>query len=334
MNTLSVCIIAKNEEKNILRCLESIKGIADEIILVDTGSVDNTISIAEKYNAKIVKIPWEKNFSSARNKALMAATKDWILSIDCDETLDSSQVGEIKNSLKKSNILGFKLKLINVIENKLYEGNHFLRIIKNNSGFYYSGKINEKLMNSLYKDSYNEKIINLDYLLYNFGFDYTKKSLIERCNRNIDIYLSFNKEEITSLYYYYIANEYYLLNKYSIAINYYLKSLDLNDSVYINSYITFLLVKSYYLMKKYSKAILIGESFSIKYNLLRELYLFLSHCYNIIEEFDISKECFKLYLTSEENEYSYYHNLLNTTSQKLIPEFFGFSINNLDIKNI
>uniref|UniRef100_UPI00293DC4C9 glycosyltransferase family 2 protein n=1 Tax=Clostridium TaxID=1485 RepID=UPI00293DC4C9 len=190
MDTLSVCIIAKNEEENLLRCLESIKDIADEVILVDTGSIDNTIGIAKKYNAQIVEFPWINNFSSARNKALEKATKDWILCIDCDEALDSSQVHEIKSTLKHSKSLGFRLKLINVIDNKLYEGKHILRIIKNNSGFYYSGKINEKLMNSIYNDSYINEIINLEYLLYNYGFDYNRKKLIERCNRNIDIYSS------------------------------------------------------------------------------------------------------------------------------------------------
>lgn len=333
MDTLSVCIIAKNEEKYLLRCLESIKGIADEIILIDTGSVDNTISIAENFNARVIKFPWKKNFSSARNKALEMASKDWILCIDCDEALDSSQIYEIKRLLKNSQNLGFRLKLINVIDNKTYEGRHILRIIKNNSGFYYSGKINEKLMNSIYKDSYINEIINLEYLLYNYGFDYTRNNLVERCNRNIDIYLSFNKEEINYLYYYYIGNEYYLLKKYNMAANYYLKALNSNDNNYINSYLTFLLVKSYYDMKKYSKAILIGESFSLKYNLIRELYLFLSECYKEMGELDISKECFKMYLTNMQSEYSYYFTLINGSPKNLIPEFFGFSINTLGINN-
>ena len=166
MDTLSVCIIAKNEENNLLRCLESIKGIADEVILVDTGSVDKTISIAEKFNAKVIEFPWKKNFSSARNKALEMATKEWILCIDSDEALDRSQLDEIKRQLKNSKNLGFRLKLTNIINNKLYEGKHILRIIRNNSGFYYSGKINEKLMNSIYLDSYNTEIVNLECFLY------------------------------------------------------------------------------------------------------------------------------------------------------------------------
>nr|MDV4150985.1 glycosyl transferase [Clostridium sp. AL.422] len=131
-----------------------------------------------------------------------------------------------------------------------------------------------------------------------------------------------------------IANEYYLLKKYSMASNYYLKSLNSNNDYYhINSYITFLLVKSYYEMKKYNKAILIGESFSIKYNLIRELYFILSECYKMLEELDISKEYFKTYLSSTQNEYSYYFSLMSDSSKNLIPEFFGFSVSNLEINN-
>ena len=122
MDTLSVCIIARNEEANLTRCLKSIKSIADEIILIDTGSTDNTINIAQEFNAKIIKFPWNDDFSSARNKALEIASKDWILYIDCDESLDNSQVSELKDMLNDSLYLGFRLKLINIIDNKPYKG--------------------------------------------------------------------------------------------------------------------------------------------------------------------------------------------------------------------
>lgn len=335
MNTLSVCIIAKNEEKNLIRCLESIKGIADEIILVDTGSKDNTISIAEGYNAKIIKFPWQNNFSSARNKALDIASKDWILYIDSDESLDNSQIYEIKKSLNNINSIGIKLKLVNVIDNKPYVGKSTLRLIKNNYGFYFSGNINERLMNLNYENGYETEVINTNYIVYNYGFDYNKKSLTERCNRNLDIYLSFPEKDKDYLYYYNIANEYYLLRKYNLAATNYLKALNLNDNILINSYITLLIVKSYYNLKKYSKAILIGENFSMKYNLIREVYLILSECYDKLEEFTLSKESFKTYLSYPTSEYSYYFSLIHDKRNNLIPEFFGFSLLSLNenIKN-
>ena len=67
MKTLSLCMITKNEEKNISRCLDSIKDIVDEIIIVDTGSTDKTIEIAKSYGANIYHYEWNKDFSKARN---------------------------------------------------------------------------------------------------------------------------------------------------------------------------------------------------------------------------------------------------------------------------
>ena len=86
--TLSLCMIVKNEEANLGRCLESVKGVADEIIIVDTGSTDRTVEIARQHGAKIVSHQWDDDFAVARNVSLRAATSDWILVLDADEALD------------------------------------------------------------------------------------------------------------------------------------------------------------------------------------------------------------------------------------------------------
>ena len=88
-NRLSVCIIARDEEKVLPRCLDSVAGIADEIVVVDTGSIDETVAIARRYNAVVGDFPWCDDFAAARNAALDMATGDWILCLDADEFLDS-----------------------------------------------------------------------------------------------------------------------------------------------------------------------------------------------------------------------------------------------------
>ena len=81
---LSVCIICKNEENTIARCLESVKW-ADEIILLDSGSTDNTLEIAKKYTDKIfIREDWQ-GFGEQRRRAEQLASNDWIFAIDCDE---------------------------------------------------------------------------------------------------------------------------------------------------------------------------------------------------------------------------------------------------------
>ena len=80
--TISACMIVKDEEKMLPRCLESIKDVVNEIILVDTGSKDNTIEIAKRYGAKVFHHPWEDHFSKHRNQSIKHANSDWIFIID------------------------------------------------------------------------------------------------------------------------------------------------------------------------------------------------------------------------------------------------------------
>ncbi|MFZ5994621.1 MAG: glycosyltransferase [Thermodesulfobacteriota bacterium] len=86
--TLSVCMIARDEATTIGRALESVFGIADEIIVVNTGSTDDTKEIIRKFNAKVIDIPWENDFSKARNIGLREAKCDYILCLDADEFID------------------------------------------------------------------------------------------------------------------------------------------------------------------------------------------------------------------------------------------------------
>lgn len=88
MITVSVCMIVKNEEKVLARCLDSLKGIADEIIIVDTGSTDSTKRIAAGYTDKIYDFEWIQDFAAARNYAFSKASMDYIYSADADEVLD------------------------------------------------------------------------------------------------------------------------------------------------------------------------------------------------------------------------------------------------------
>ncbi len=88
MITISVCMIVKNEEKVLARCLDTLHGLADEIIIVDTGSADATKEIAAGYTDKLYDFPWIDDFSAARNFAFSKATMEYIYSADADEILD------------------------------------------------------------------------------------------------------------------------------------------------------------------------------------------------------------------------------------------------------
>ena len=87
MPRLSVCLIVRNEERHLARCLESVRGLADDIVVLDTGSTDRTIEIAHAHGARVHHFTWQDDFSLAKNASIEQATGDWILSIDADETI-------------------------------------------------------------------------------------------------------------------------------------------------------------------------------------------------------------------------------------------------------
>lgn len=88
--TLSVVLATRNEEENLGRCLESVKSLADEIIVVDEYSTDKTVEIAKKYGAKVFLEPHHDNFHVTKQVALEKATGDWILQLDADEVVTPS----------------------------------------------------------------------------------------------------------------------------------------------------------------------------------------------------------------------------------------------------
>lgn len=100
MKTISLCMIVKNEEAILDRCLSSIKGIVDEIIIVDTGSNDNTKNIACKYTDKVFDFEWVQDFSKARNYSFSNATKDYIIWLDADDVILEEDYIKLEN-LKK-----------------------------------------------------------------------------------------------------------------------------------------------------------------------------------------------------------------------------------------
>jgi glycosyltransferase involved in cell wall biosynthesis len=116
MITLSFCAIVKNEAQNLARCLASVKPYVDELVVVDTGSTDETIAIAQQYGAKVSHFEWCDDFALARNYACFLASGDWILTLDADEELEVSQENWKAQLLESAseNIVAFSLGLRDV----------------------------------------------------------------------------------------------------------------------------------------------------------------------------------------------------------------------------
>jgi len=102
-NKLSTVVITKNEEKNIRRCLDSIRDISDEIIIVDDNSTDKTIEIAQKeFNAKVVSNPLDNDFATQRNLGIEHANCEWIFQMDADEVVPKETAQKITNAIQNN----------------------------------------------------------------------------------------------------------------------------------------------------------------------------------------------------------------------------------------
>lgn len=231
--SVSACIIVKNEEKHLPECLESIKSCADEIIVVDTGSTDNTISIAEGFGCKVIKTSWMDDFSQARNIALDAATKNYILVIDADERLmnpdDLHKIIENKNSLTGG-------WLINVIsEAKREDGSvdtyssSLLRLFINNPSVRFRGIIHEQVLESLLKEGFKLDTSNLKFI--HLGYGHSPEQMRIKQERNL-ILLNKALEKIPDDAYqlYQRAKTYLALKKLNEAENDIQNTLDVVSS--------------------------------------------------------------------------------------------------------
>lgn len=140
--TMSAVIIVKNEEKMLAECLESVKD-ADEIIVVDTGSIDKTKEVAAKYTDKIYDFPWIDDFAAARNFAKSKATMDWCISIDADEVLESNGIALLKSGLSTDS---------NVVKVHMWSPNddfHVPRVFRNRPSIQWVGRVHEVLNESM-----------------------------------------------------------------------------------------------------------------------------------------------------------------------------------------
>lgn len=144
---ISLTMIVRNEADHLAECLDHVKNEVDEIVIVDTGSTDETLSIARHYSPQVYTFTWKGDFSAARNFALQHATGDWILAIDADEVVQVEPNGFrllISGSEDKE---AFLLPLLNPISDSTGEYNTFyvLRLFRNNDHYQYFGKIHEQV---------------------------------------------------------------------------------------------------------------------------------------------------------------------------------------------
>lgn len=149
MKKISATIIAFNEERNIERCLKSLQGVADEVIVVDSFSKDRTVEICEKYGAKVFQHPFE-GYGSQKNVAVSKAANDLILSLDADEALSEPLKASLLQEKEDENFDAYKCNRLNNFCGKwIKHGGWYpdrqLRFWNKNAGSWNDSKVHEKV---------------------------------------------------------------------------------------------------------------------------------------------------------------------------------------------
>lgn len=142
---LSVSMIVRNESSCLAKCLETVKD-ADEIVIIDTGSTDDTIDIAKRYTDKVYsgeEYKWIDDFSHSRNQSLSKCTGDWVLVIDADEELEPNGITKIREVINTTDKDAVYLKLLSMGNDDIVHD--FIRLFKNNNKIKWQGRIHNYL---------------------------------------------------------------------------------------------------------------------------------------------------------------------------------------------
>lgn len=167
---LSVCMIVRDEEKKLQRCLDSVKAIEPyELLVCDTGSTDATLEIARACGAQVFHQPWEFNFAAARNNVLDLATGDWILSLDADEIVDPEGIGAIRAAMLDETAALWMLKLIDTVEAQ----SRVPRLFRNSREIRFKNRIHETVTESAekYALAHNQKFKFLEASIHHDGYE-------------------------------------------------------------------------------------------------------------------------------------------------------------------
>ena len=145
----SLNMIVKNEEQSIAEALDSVDVIMDEIVICDTGSTDQTITLAEHFGALVIHDPWQNDFSRARNKALEASSCDWVLWMDADDRLEKGSEEPLRQLWQEGTPQGAAFCIVNERENITPIEFIQVRLFPRSPGIRFEQKIHEQIMYSI-----------------------------------------------------------------------------------------------------------------------------------------------------------------------------------------
>lgn len=226
MMKVSACVICKNEEANIGHWLESVRPLADELIVVDTGSSDRTMELARAGGAMVCEFPWIDDFSAAKNYALDQASGDWIIFLDTDEYFRPEDISHIRPFLKQIHynrkIAGLVSPLVNIDvdqHDRVLTTGYQMRIFRREGTLRYRGCVHEMVMN-LAPEGQDREFRMTEFTIMHTG--YSAKIMKAKSRRNLKLLLADanSKGGFKANHFTYLVDSYMQLEEYDKALHF------------------------------------------------------------------------------------------------------------------
>jgi len=183
--TVSLCLIAKDEEKFISSCINSVKHLVDDIVVVDTGSRDQTVKLAINAGARVFNFIWTGDFSRARNFALEQAASDWIMVLDADEVLEPFSIKDFNRLLEARDVEGYFLHIKNYLGTGEEVGrDQVVRMFRNKPAYRFQGAIHEQVAPSILKANGGKGLVEAPLVINHYGYLNTQVLKKDKFNRN------------------------------------------------------------------------------------------------------------------------------------------------------
>lgn len=167
---ISACLIVKNEQLFLDGCLSSLHGLVDELVVVDTGSIDASIDIARRHGARVIEYAWHDDFAAARNVGLAAASCEWLLYIDADERLAETTREDLREGLCAPDVFCARLDFRVASNRTLFRE---YRLFRNDPRLRFKGAIHETIRPDLHvlQRDIGARVVNVPARLVHLGYD-------------------------------------------------------------------------------------------------------------------------------------------------------------------
>jgi tetratricopeptide (TPR) repeat protein len=201
--TLGLSMIVKDAEALLPQCLDSVRGVVDEIVIGDTGSTDSSVEVARRYGARVITVPWENDFSKARNRVLEENRTDWILFMDADEVLDAGASQAISRLLARQEMAGYQVTIWNYVltlTNRLWDSpakpnpnrleaarrypayveHQNVRLFRRHPEIYFEGRVHETTGHRIL--AAGRQLGDADFVIHHFGLAMDAETRLRKSN--------------------------------------------------------------------------------------------------------------------------------------------------------